>query len=278
LPGNHDANISSRSIIGNNIKIFEQPEIIEDVYKLLFIPYIPGKTMGEVIAQQTENLAPRNWVLFGHGDWSDGLRTINPTEPGIFMPLTRMDIDQYLPARAFLGHIHAQSDGTVIYPGSPCGTDITETGKRRFLVFDSTTNTFESNIVDTDIIYYDCSIMVLPVEDEETYIKLRIAKIIDSWKVTDRDNPKILLRVRVKGYSTNKSLLDETLKREFQHIAYYKGNPPDTTGVNVAIDQNLIKIAEDVKEKVDTLELTLSPDEPDRDQILMHALRLIFEG
>jgi DNA repair protein SbcD/Mre11 len=278
LPGNHDANISSRSIVGKNIRIFEQPEIIDDALKLLFVPYIPAKTMGEIIAEQIDNFGPRNWVLFGHGDWSDGLRTLNPSEPGIYMPLTRIDIDQYLPARTFLGHIHQQLDGTVFYPGSPCGTDITETGKRRFLIYDTTANTVESKIVNTTAIFQECNITVLPVADEEAYIKHMINEVIKSWNINNLELSKIVLQVRVKGYSTNKSLLDEVLSREFRPFTFYKGIAPDTSGVYVSVDQNLIKIAETVKEKIDNLDLIQSPDEPDRDQILMQALRLIFES
>ena len=277
LPGNHDTNISSKSIVGKNIRIFKQPEIIENTYKLLFVPYTPGKTMGEIIASQVENLSPKNWVLFGHGDWSDGLKMINPTEPGIYMPLTRMDIDQYLPARIILGHIHSPTDGTVIYPGSPCGTDITETGKRRFLVYDSTSNTVENHFVNTDLIFQDCSILVLPVEDEENFIKQQINKMIDSWKIQEEELPKTFLRVRAIGYSKDKSFLDEVLRREFARFSYYRGGSPDTCDVNVTVDNNLIKIAETVKAKIDALELISSADEPDRDLILMHALRLIFE-
>jgi exonuclease SbcD len=278
LPGNHDANISSKYITGKNIKIFEQPEIVDGNFKLLFVPYNPGKTMGEIIAAMAETLYPRKWVLFGHGDWSDGLRKINPVEPGVYMPLTRVDIDQYMPARTILGHIHVQSDGTVVYPGSPCGLDITETGKRRFIVYDNDNNNIESQPIETDFIFQECQILVLPVEDEETFIKQQIRKIIKSWEISEKDFPKIILRVKAKGYSKIKRQLEEIINREFQKFSYYKAIPPDTSEVYIATDINLIKIAEEVKQKIDSLELIQSPDEPDRDLILMHALKLIFEG
>jgi DNA repair exonuclease SbcCD nuclease subunit len=278
FPGNHDINISSKSVAGANIKIFTEPEIMEEAFKLLFIPYVSGKTMGEVIATQAGNLSPRNWVLFGHGDWADGLKTPNPTEPGVYMTLTRTDIDQYLPARVFLGHIHLPSDGTVVYPGSPCGIDITETGKRRFLLFDTATNNVESRPVNTDVINQECNLTILPVEDEGAYIKQKISEAIKEWELNLTDFPKIKLRVNIKGYSRDKSMLGETLAEEFKQFSYYKNQPPDISEVNVTVDQNRIKIAETVKEKIDKLELIPSPDEPDKDQILMHALRLIFEG
>jgi DNA repair exonuclease SbcCD nuclease subunit len=277
LPGNHDPNISSKYIVGDNIKIFEQPEIIEGTYNLLFVPYSPGKTMGLAIAPHVKNLGRKNWILFGHGDWSDGLKVINPTEPGIYMPLTRVDIDQYLPARVILGHIHVPRDGTVIYPGSPCGIDITETGKRRFIVYDNSANTIEYYEVDTDFIFQECNFVILPVENEEAYIKEKITKIKQGWKIQDSDLKKIILRVIVRGYSRDKNLLDKIVKREFIDYSFYKGIPPDISEVNVTVDNNLIKIAETVKAKIDSLELISSPDEPDRDEIIMHSLKLIFE-
>ena len=48
--------------------------------------------------------------------------------------------------------------------------------------------------------------------------------------------------------------------------------------MNVTVDNNLIKIAETVKAKIDSLELISSPNEPGRDEIIMHSLKLIFEG
>jgi DNA repair exonuclease SbcCD nuclease subunit len=92
LPGNHDANISSRSIAGKNIRLFEAAEILDDTFQLLFLPYVREKTMGEAIAEKVEALTPGNWVLFGHGDYLEGVRTPNPFETGTYMPLTRTDV------------------------------------------------------------------------------------------------------------------------------------------------------------------------------------------
>ena len=104
------------------------------------IPYLPGKTMGDVIGMFADDIEPREWVLCGHGDWLEGRRSPNPYEPGTYMPLTRSDLTQYQPAQVFLGHIHARRDEPIHYPGSPCGLDISETGRRRFLLFDTDKN------------------------------------------------------------------------------------------------------------------------------------------
>ncbi|MEI8132235.1 MAG: hypothetical protein WCG34_07370, partial [Leptolinea sp.] len=69
LPGNHVSGVSSRSLVGKNLRIFEKTEIIKDDISFLMVPYQPGTTMGEVIASQMEFLSPKQWALFGHGDW-----------------------------------------------------------------------------------------------------------------------------------------------------------------------------------------------------------------
>jgi DNA repair exonuclease SbcCD nuclease subunit len=59
LPGNHDSKVSSRSLVGKNLRIFEKAEIVDDDIPFLIIPYLAGTTMGEVVASQMESLTPR---------------------------------------------------------------------------------------------------------------------------------------------------------------------------------------------------------------------------
>lgn len=278
LPGNHDSGISSRSLVGRNLRIFEKVEIIKDHISLLLVPYQSKSTMGEVIASQMEFLTPNHWALFGHGDWLEGIRTPNPLEPGTYMPLTRADLDRYQPARVFLGHIHARSDGLIHYPGSPCGIDITETGERRFLVFDSSTGVVESRTVKTDVIYHIANLLILPVEDEAAYLRKLISAEKNKWKVSKEDVARSKIRVKVQGYTQDKGALNEFLLDEFKGFSFYKDEAPNLSHVSTTFDLNKIKIAELVKEKIENLELNPSLDEPDRDQILIESLKLIFES
>lgn len=278
LPGNHDSGISSRSLVGKNLRIFEKVEIIKDGISLLMVPYQSGTTMGEVIASQMEFLSPKQWALFGHGDWLEGIRTPNPLEPGTYMSLTRADLDRYQPTRVFLGHIHARSDSPIYYPGSPCGIDITETGKRRFLVFDTNTGNVEARSVSTDVIYHIANLLILPVEDEASYIHKMVGVEKDKWKVSRDDIVRTKIRVKVQGYTKDKSALNALLMDEFNGFSFYKDEAPDIGQVSTTIDLNRIKIAEQVKEKIEHMELNPSSDEPDKEQILMESLKLIFES
>lgn len=278
LPGNHDSGVSSRSLVGKNLRLFERVEIIKDEISLLIVPYQSETTMGEVIASQKEFLSPKRWALFGHGDWLDGIRTLNPLEPGTYMSLTRRDLDQYQPARAFLGHIHARSDGPIYYPGSPCGIDITETGKCSYLVFDSTTGNVERRSIHTDVIYHIANLLILPMEDEATYLHNMIVAEKDKWKVNNDDIARTKIRVKVQGYTKDKSALNVYLHDEFKGFEFYKDEVPDLDQVATTADLIKIKIAEKVKESIENLELNPSQDEPDRNQILMESLKLIFES
>ena len=278
LPGNHDSKISSHSLVGKNLRIFEKAEIVDGDIPFLMVPYQAGVTMGELIASQVESLRPKHWVLCSHGDWLDGMRKPNLLEAGTYMPLTRTDLDFYQPTRVFLGHIHARSDGPIYYPGSPCGIDITETEERRFLVYDSSTDDIESKPVHADVIYHIANLLILPVEDEATYLRKMISAEKDKWKISKDDAARTQIRVKVQGYTQDKDALNKLLLEEFKGFSFYKDETPDINEVAVTVDQNRIKIAEKVKEKIENLDLNLSPDEPERDLILMKSLQLVFES
>lgn len=278
LPGNHDSKISSHSLVGKNLCIFDKVEIVEGDIPILMIPFQDGTTMGEVIASHGKFLKPRQWILCGHGDWLDGVRKPNLMEAGIYMPLTRTDLDNYQPKKVFLGHIHARLDGPVYYPGSPCGIDITETGERRFLICNMTTGEVETKPIHPDVIYHIANLLILPVEDEAAYLHKIIAAEKAKWKVGKEDIARIRIRVKVQGYSQNKGTLNKILSEEFKDYLFYKDEEPDISEVTVTVDQNRIKIAEKVKEKIENLDLNLSPDQPERDLILMKSLQLVFES
>lgn len=277
IPGNHDSTVSSRSLLGPNLKVFEETEIIEDAYQLVFIPYIPGKTMGEMIAAKAGQLHPKRWILFSHGDWLEGTRAPNPVETGTYMPLTRSDLEHYQPAKVFLGHIHAKLDSPVYYPGSPCGMDISETGLRRFLIFDTQSLSVESRNVNTDLIYQNCRLTILPVENEMEYVRKLIADVKDTWQSKPGEIAKTKIRVQVQGYTVNKSELNKIIMDEFRDYSYFKNETPNLERVSTTQDPNRIKIAQLVKENIFNLNLNPSPDEPDRDQVLLKSLSIIFE-
>lgn len=279
LPGNHDPSVSNADFALPNLKVISEPEIInfdDQAYPFLFIPYSEHKTMGEVLPNFHEQLTPDRWNLVGHGDWSSALQP-NPYEPGVYMPLTRTDIEIYRPASVFLGHIHEPLDlPPVYYPGSPCGLNITETGKRRILIYDTEERQVETRAVDSPVIYFNETLLIVPVENESEYIKEEVGNLISSWALSPEDNEKVLLRVTVKGFSADRSELAEVLKKEFREYELYDGQDPDLTGVWISDDGELNSIAASVKERINALDWPPGIDEPSKDDIIFDALKVIY--
>jgi DNA repair exonuclease SbcCD nuclease subunit len=159
IPGNHDLHLKEKMITAGNVRVVAEPRIIqpsEESPDWLFVPYIPDKDMGSIIAEFSGKLQSENWIVAGHGDWIPGQRTANPMEPGIYMPMTSRDVTRFQPLMVFLGHVHKSQDhGPVHIPGSPCPMDITETGLRRFLVLDTVTRKVESVPLIPEQIFFD---------------------------------------------------------------------------------------------------------------------------
>lgn len=282
IPGNHDADIHERKIVADNVHIYNEAEIVElipDGFPFLMIPYKRGKTMGESIESFADRLEARKWVLVGHGDYSAGLQKPNPYEPGIYMPLTSIDLERYQPRRVFLGHIHEPHErGRVHYPGSPCGLDITEVGLRRFLLYDTDSDEIEVRNVATDVIYFDERFLVLPVEDEEAYVVKQIEARIASWGVPEGWEDRVRVRVSVEGYSADKRALKRAIERAFSKYSFYEAQDADLSRVSVSEDLDRMFIAERVLQRLNSLEWNYGGDEPEREEIMRAALKVIYEG
>jgi len=225
----------------------------------------------------TEQLPPNEWVLIGHGDWAGGLRTPNAAEPGVYMPLSRRDLEKVQPARVFLGHIHAARDvPPVHYVGSPCGLDITETGRRRYLVYDTDANLVESLTLTTPVLYFNELLVVMPVEDEEATLHALVAKRRQEWALTPAERSKTQLRVKVAGYSADRAALRRTLLEAFAGFTFYKGLEPDIGDVFIADDLERQYIADQVRASVEALVWAEEAEEPGRNEILLEALHIVY--
>ncbi len=280
IPGNHDVKLDAKSMAAENVTIYSEPTIHQfDLMSqpILFLPYQKEKSMGDVIAVFRPSLEPQGWILVSHGDWVEGVRTGNPMEPGIYMPLTRPDVELFQPTRVILGHIHKPTDrGIVHYPGSPFPLDITETGRRRIQLIDLETGQVESRDANPDCIYFDESLLILPVEDEEAYIQTQIQSRLSAWSLSETEKGKVRLRIKVRGYSADKKQLAVILKDSLQDFSFYKGAEPDIDEVFLADDIERAEIARRVRSSIDELSWSESEDEPTREDILLQALHVIY--
>ena len=279
LPGNHDFRLNPRSFASENVIIHTDPEIFQfDLTGLpfLFIPYQKNATMGEWIGHFEEELPPESWILVGHGDWIAGMKEPNPYEPGVYMPFTRFDVERFRPAAVFLGHIHKPIDVDVRYPGSPCPLDISETGKRRYLIIESETGHAESRFVDSDFLYYDENLIIHPMKDEETTIQNQLSCMIQRWGLHPEEQKKVRLRLRVKGFTTDRGKIEKIIQSELKDFRFYDEESPDISDVRVSSDPDLDEIARQVVEQLGSLELSVDDLQPSRERVILSAIQTVY--
>jgi DNA repair exonuclease SbcCD nuclease subunit len=282
LPGNHDPDLESGHFTSKNVHVISEPKFLDSVLDetpILAIPYRADMTMGEGIEPFHAHLQARRWILVGHGDYTSGLRIKNPYEQGVYMPLTGQDVERTQPLRCFLGHIHILAGiDRVHYPGSPCGMDINEIGLRYFLVYDSDLDEIEPVMVDTPVVYFNERLLILPVEDEKTYIEEQIKSRIEAWGLPAGWEDRVRVRVRVAGYCQDIRALEENIRKGFSAYAFNSDEDPDVSGVNLADDLERQHIAQQVRDRLADLDWPAGEDEPDRDQIMLAALQAIYGG
>ncbi|HHS12365.1 MAG TPA: hypothetical protein ENN03_01200 [bacterium] len=279
VPGNHDCVLDNRRLASDNVTVVDQPVLIQEDLMgmpLLFVPYDSKKTMGEVIASFMEELKDGRWILIGHGDWIQGLGQVNPLEPGVYMPLTRRDLEQFQPAAAILGHIHKPTDSECVhYPGSPHPLDINETGPRRLLVLDTETAAVTSLSLPSSVVYFQESFIVFPEEQETEWLSREIKRRIHEWGVDSNTLKRVKVRVRVSGYTSDKKKLLETIFGQFRGIEFFDKEPDLTRVFQEDPDPDRREIIRRVMEKINTLEWP-EENEPFRDEILLQAMHVIY--
>ncbi len=280
IPGNHDARLSQSMFTASNIRVIENPEIERlDLISMpiLFLPYMPDKSMGEMIAQYHGDLAHGQWILIGHGDWIEGMREPNPLEPGVYMPLTRVDVESYRPLMTVLGHIHKPLDmGSVHYPGSPCPMDINETGKRRYFVLDAETGHLESHHLSAEKLYFNESFVIYPVQNESEWLKKEIEECIKSWQLNAEEKKNTEIRIQIKGYSADKKTLSQTVISALKGFEFYKDEGPDFSQVYHTEDSERAEVADRVAEAIEKMKWVETPDEPLKSDILLQALHTVY--
>lgn len=282
IPGNHDPNISEKAITGSNVTIYTEPEVIsfnDSVYSFFFLPYKGEITMGQQFVSYQDDLIPREWILISHGDWADSIRTPNPIEPDVYMPLSRKDIANYKPTLTILGHIHKPLDDTdynVHYVGSPCGLDITETGRRRYSILDTKNLDLEHINVDSEVIYFDETINIWPMENEDEYLKNQIAKIKERWDLNSEEMSKAKIRIKIKGYSSNIRKLKDFCEKSFEGFSFWNNEKPDISEVYESYNYELLKITEKVVARIDQQSWVEIEGEPIKNEIISKAIKTIY--
>ena len=280
IPGNHDLSVEQKRFATSNIRAYSEPTCVEfGESTFLFLPYQLGTSMGEAIATEADSLELGKWVLVGHGDYCRGIRQSDTDEPGTYMPLFRSDIDRFQPRTVLLGHIHIRSSkDNVHYPGSPCGLDISEVGPRHFLLYDTGTAEISSHRIQTDVLFFQESFMIVPREDELARLEAEIQRRIEAWELDESELKRVQLRVAAGGFCRDKQAISDLLEKSFKSFTHYKNAPPDVGNLSASTNEELVSIANRVEQEIDKLDWQVGPedDKPDRDEIINQALRVIY--
>jgi hypothetical protein len=195
------------------------------------------------------------------------------------MPLSSRDLLLYKPRKAFLGHIHIPTDSAIVhYPGSPCGLDPTESGFRSFLVFDSLSGKTSRVWVDSDFIFFNEAITIIPLNDEESYLRNLLEFKINNWDLNEENRMKARVRIVVRGYSTDRENIVKVILDILKGYTLVDQNQPDVTKVNISTDTMRAQIAQSVQRDAQLLEFRQHPDEPTQDDIVLSAMSTIYGG
>jgi exonuclease SbcD len=276
--GNHDVGIKDDYFTLGNLKVIERPMWLEidNGYQLLIIPYEKERVMGEVIEKNRPKEEVEKWILVGHGDWVGGFRVKNSMEPGVYMPLTGKDILKYRPSYVFLGHIHEHMiSDRVCYPGSPCSLDISETGKRHFLIFNTDDGKVTERKIDTDRIYFDETILILPGENEGEQFSTQFKKLVERWELDKSELKKVVLRLSLKGYTKDRRVLEKAVADVAEIIQMYE--KPNLDNLYISEDLEREFLIRQFKNELASLSFAKGEDEPDFESVLDSALRLVYE-
>lgn len=258
IPGNHDPNLKPEAFTAPNLTLITSPawyHLDEQKLPFLFLPYQGGQSMGSALAKvQAEQGFPTEdlpWFLIGHGDYLSSQKPPNPYEPGVYMPITTHDLRRYQPYKVLLGHIHSRhSVEQVHYPGSPCGLDITETGRRYYTLLHTASGSLEALPVPTSTTYFNETLITLPVPHERDYVQQQIKRMKDRWDLSAQEWEKVFLRLRVRGYTKDRQQLKTLIEEQFDGVRWEPGSP-DLTAVATQTDARKADLIQQMEAKVE---------------------------
>jgi DNA repair exonuclease SbcCD nuclease subunit len=277
--GNHDTGLEQRHFSSPNIEIFREITIkkFENI-QCLFLPYQMSGTMDEILINYFNNheISDR-LVLISHGDYINVNKSINEYEKGYYMPLSNNIINDLKPLLVFLGHIHkANNNDIVYYPGSPYPLDINETGKRKFLIYDTNNYKPEYVYLDLDRINMVEELLIIPNETEIEDAINKLDEIINNWNLNDSELEKVVLRLILKGFTNDKNALVQNITHHLDNkkIKLYDNNVPLDNKLNIVKDANREFLMNDVLNRINNLTETF--DYSEKEDIIEQALNLIF--
>ena len=160
---------------------------------------------------------------------------------------------------------------------APCPLDINETGLRRFLILDSESLDVTSQQVDSPQIFFNETIVMLPVEDEGAYLRSELVQRIQNWTLPEGWEDRVRQRLSIVGYVADRSAVEAVAREGLAGFAFHDDGP-DITELNHAVDTDRIHIAQQVQEWIEELGWPEGDREPAKEDIALEALRVIWES
>ena len=131
--------------------------------------------------------------------------------------------------------------------------------------------------MNSEIIFNNETFYIYPVPDESAYIQEKIASKIASWQLLDEERSKVRVRVRLQGYSSDIRQLKTAVEKCFEGFRFYDTDGPDLSQVGVSDDLDKAEIARQTAQWIRELKWSSGMHEPPKEQILIEALRVIYE-
>jgi len=278
IPGNHDNKLEEGFFSTENTRVYSSPELLQlGKINCLFLPYVSGRIMGEIIEKFSERLTAYTWVLISHGDYGR-LHYSSDAEENAYFPLFRVDVERYAPGKVLLGHIHNPgkivSDANVIYPGSPFPLDRNEIGIRKYGILNEDLS-FTEREINKGPVYWSESIIILPVEAERDFIKEKITELKKKIKKkSGSDIERIKLTLSCFGVTR--------IGRE-KVVHLIKSNLKEVSDLNIITDAlsfsqggSRDNIALHAAEIISRLNLPEDITVPSRETVMITAFEMIY--
>ena len=153
---------------------------------------------------------------------------------------------------------------------------ISETGRRRFIIYDTESHSVTTAFITNPKIYFVENFVVFPLDDEVGYLSELIRQRIVGWGLPEEFNQRVFVKVSVTGYTSSRSEIDKVVREEFKRFNFYDEHGPCLDALEKSNDPDRDFLAQEVKSWIDELDWDKQPPEPNKDEILVEALKTIY--
>ncbi|HDN05157.1 MAG TPA: hypothetical protein ENF27_04400 [Chloroflexi bacterium] len=147
------------------------------------------------------------------------------------------------------------------------------------MILDTHKGEVTSHLVNSSLVYYDESFLIIPGTNELEFLQDEIHKRIHAWNLPDGWEDRVQVRIRVYGSSsTSRNEIKGLIERSFAPYKLYKDQAPALDQLIFSLDEDKAEIAIQIQGWIEALEWDAGPDKPDKTFILQEALKIIYQA